>query len=202
LDEKGNVQWKESVPPGYKLKKINFKLGFGLYRVLQEMQPNSVVAMSEKQKLDAMLKLPIKILWVDEKAPPSRFGHPEDFYAIITPAEKKQFSNLICERLFYDWKTDKLCDFFDTYDDVENLKPKYVAKTKETIDEAPAILPYTAEGQNGLQPPPLVQVNPAPKTVVDPTAVLTLANLFQVSGYDPYTDTTTKIDDSTPPTGL
>jgi tetratricopeptide (TPR) repeat protein len=195
FDEKGNPQFTESVPPSYKLKRINFKLGFGLYKILQEIQTTSPTTVSEKQKLDAMLNLPIKILWVDEKAPLSQYGHPADFYAIITPAEKKQFSNVICERIFYNWKTDKLCDFFDTYDDVENSRPKYVAKTKEVVNsttENLPILPYTAEGAaNGQKPPALVQVNDAPKTLIDPTAVLTLANLFQVSGYNPYTDTFT-----------
>jgi len=197
LDDKGNPQFTESVPPGYKLKRINFKLGFGLYKILQEIQPTAAGTMAEKQKLDTMLNQPIKIFWVDEKAPPSQYGHPADFYAIITTSEKKQFSKIICDRIFYNWKTEKLCDFFDTYDDVENLRPKYVAKTKEPINssENQPLLPYTAEGSTNGQPPPaLAQVNNAPK-IIDLTAVLTLANLFQVSGYNPYTDTITKLND-------
>ncbi|HXL72170.1 MAG TPA: hypothetical protein VN963_00975, partial [bacterium] len=202
LDEKGNTQWKESVPPGYKIKRINFKLGFGLYNILQETQPNSPNTILEKQKLDQMMNLPIKILWTDEKAPPSRYGHPADFFSLLTAAEKKQFSKLICDRIFYNWQTDKLSDFFDIYDDVENLKPKYVAKTKEFVssssDSQPVLQFNQAGTLNGIQPPMLAQVRNAPTTYTDPTAVLTLANLFRVSAYNPYTDTFTNLIETQP----
>jgi tetratricopeptide (TPR) repeat protein len=196
-DEKGEIQWKESVPVGYKIKRINFKLGFGLYKILQEIQPNSSSTVLGKQKLVQMLNLPIKILWTDEKAPPSQYGHPADFFSIISPVEKSKFSKTICDRIFYNWKTDKLCDFFDTYDDVENLNPKYVAKTKEFVPSETGIQPVYGQAGNGLKPPMLPQVN-SPNTYTDPTAVLTLANLFLVSGYNPYTDTYSNLTETQP----
>ncbi len=56
--------------------------------------------------------------------------------------------------------------------------------------------PATFSWHRPAEPPALAQVNNSAKTIVDPTAVLTLANLFQVSGYNPYTDTTTTLNDS------
>ncbi len=199
-DEKGDIQWKETVPPGYKIKRINFKLGFGLYKILQEVQPNSPSTVLEKQKLVQMLNLPIKILWSDEKAPPSQYGHPADFFSIITPVEKSQFSKIICDRIFYNWKTDRLCEFFDTYDDVENLKPRYVAKTKEFVPSETEIQPVYGQAatSNGLKPPMLAQVSNALNIYTDPTAVLTLTNLFRVSGYNPYTDTFSNLIETQP----
>ena len=205
LDADGKPEWKESVPAGYKIKRINFKLGFGLYKLLQEIQPNATETTSAKQKLETMLNQPIKILWVDEKAPPSQYGHPADFYSSISEAEKKEFSKTICDRIFYNWKSDKLCAFFDVYDDVENLKSKFIARTKPfkglTQDTTAALLPLSPPGSktSGTPKPPMFKsVTKVSATYKDPTAVLTLANLFQVAGYNPYTDTFTNLIESIP----
>lgn len=204
VDDKGDIVWKESVPAGYKIKRINFKLGFGLYKILQQIEPTANETGVAKQKLEIMLNTPIKMLWADEKAPGSRFGHPADFYSSLSDDEKKSFSKVICERVFYDWKSDKLYQFFDIYDDVENLKPKYVARTKQfDLTQTPpppsALVTYNGRGStNNLAPPMLASIVVAPKTYKDPTAVLTLANLFQVTGYNPYTDTYTNLLETNP----
>ncbi len=205
LDEKGDLLWKESVPAGYKIKRINFKLGFGLYKILQQIEPTANETGVAKQKLEIMLNTPIKMLWADEKAPGSKYGHPADFYSSLSVDEKKNFSKVICDRVFYDWKSDKLYQFFDIYDDVENLKPKYIARTKQfdvTLVPPPpsAMVGYNGRGNaTSLTPPMLASVAvPPAKTYKDPTAVLTLANLFQVTGYNPYTDTYTNLIESNP----
>jgi tetratricopeptide (TPR) repeat protein len=203
-----NTEWKESVPVGYKIKRINFKLGFGLYKLLQEIQPKSTETVTAKQKLDGMLNQPIKILWVDEKAPPNNFGHPADFYSTLSDIEKAEFSKAICDRMFYDWKTDKLCEFFDVYDNVENLRSKFVARTKEFKESAQtdqttsSVVPFTSPGSpanNNMPKPPMVtSVTKVAQSYKDPTAVLTLSNLFLVAGYNPYTDTFTNLLESLP----
>ncbi len=207
VDEKGADVWKESVPAGYKIKKINFKLGFGLYKILMQIQPTSSDTLAAKQKLDVMLNQPIKILWADEKAPVNKYGHPADFYSSLSTTEKKQFSKVICERMFYNWQNDKLYEFFDMYDDVQNLKPKFIARTKQFVSSSKdelstsSILAFNSRGSmpgTGLKPPMLTEKPELPKTYKDPTLVLTLANLFQVTGYNPYTDTFTNLIESLP----
>ena len=88
-DEKGGIIWKESVPPGFKARRINFRLGFGLYRVLNKTQPTSPETLAAKQKLEAMLNQPITMLWVDEKAPTSNYGHPADFFSLFFLGREK-----------------------------------------------------------------------------------------------------------------
>jgi tetratricopeptide (TPR) repeat protein len=206
VDEKGADVWKESVPAGYKIKKINFKLGFGLYKILMEIEPTSSDTLAAKQKLDVMLNQPIKVLWADEKAPATKYGHPADFYSSLSIAEKKQFSKVICERMFYNWQNEKMYQFFDIYDDVQNLKPKFVARTKEFVSSkedlsTASVLAFNSRGSipgSGLKPPMVTEKPELPKTYKDPTAVLTLANLFQVTGYNPYTDTFTNLIESLP----
>jgi tetratricopeptide (TPR) repeat protein len=161
----GQPIWKESVPPGFKIKRINFKLGFGLYRVLNMIQPDTPQTSTAKKELETMLNSPITMLWVDEKAPPDRYGHPEDFLSIFSLNEKKDFSNVICKRMFFDWQSEKFYQFLDMHDDVRNLKPRFVAQTKQDDDGAAG----------------------------DPTAVFTLSKLFRVSGYNPYSDSYTNI---------
>jgi len=175
-DDKGNTVWKESVPPGFKIRKINFKLGFGLFRVLNAIQPNSPQTLAAKQKLDAMINTPIKLIWVDEKAPIDHYGHPVDFASIFSLGEKKDFSKVICDRLFYNWKSEKFYQFLDMYDDIRNLKPRYVAKTK-LPEETPT---------------------PTPGQAPDPTAIFTLSRLFLVSGYNPYNDSYTNLIEASP----
>lgn len=206
LDDKGQPIWKESVPAGFKIKRINFKLGFGLYKILQQIEPNSPEIIVVKQKLDVMLNQPIKIIWADEKAPTNQYGHPADFYSILSDKEKKEFSTVICERLFYDWKSPKLYQFFDMYDDVENLKPKFIARTKPVEDTTLAppsnsqITAFNSRGSipTGIGRPPALPTLPSSETYKDPTAVLTLANLFLITGYNPYTDTFTNLIESNP----
>jgi tetratricopeptide (TPR) repeat protein len=203
LDEKGEIAWKESVPAGYKIKRINFKLGFGLYKILQLIEPTANETGLAKQKLEIMLNTPIKMLWADEKAPGSKYGHPADFYSSLSTEEKKGFSKVMCDRIFYNWKSDKFYEFFDIYDDVENLKPKYIARTKQMdTSQAPPnpsdLVTFNTRGNSTLTPPMLANVVKTPKTYKDPTAVLTLANLFQVSGYNPYTDAYTNSIETNP----
>jgi tetratricopeptide (TPR) repeat protein len=186
----GSPLWKESIPPGFKIKRINFKLGFGLYRVLKIIQPTGPVTADAKKKLDYMLNAPITMVWVDEKAPPNQWGHPGDFLSYFSTNEKKDFSNVICERMFFDWKTEKFYQFLDMYDDVRNLKPRFIAKTKEP-DETDSLPVATAP------PAPGAPVSTA-VTQQDPTIVLTLSKLFLVSGYNPYDDSYTSTIESSP----
>ncbi len=183
-DEKGQIVWKESVPPGFKIKRINFRLGFGLYRILTLIQPNAPETTSAKQKLQGMLNAPITLIWIDEKAPVNRYGHPEDFFSFFSTPEKKDFSKVICDRMFYNWKTDKFYQFLDMYDDVRNEKPRFIAKTKSPDETASQVLPQTKTSNSTASQ--------------DPTAILTLAKLFQVAGYNPYDDSFTDLVNTGP----
>lgn len=171
-DENGDPVWKESVPPGLKIKRINFKLAFGLYRALETMLPNDPQTAAAKRKLDAMLNTPITVLWVDEKAPPTKWGHPGDFLSLFSLNEKKDFSKVICKRMFYDWETEKFHQFLEMHDEIRNLKPRFVARTK---------------------PPPA-----DPAALQETTAQFTLARLFRVAGYDPFQDDYTNLIETSP----
>lgn len=127
-DDDGKPAYKESVPPGKKITRINFKMAFGMFRSLQQVSPNSPETLEAKRKLETLLSAPITFVWVDEKARLSRWGHPEDFHSKLALKEKKYFSNLICERMFYDWKTDKFHEHMVMFDDVRNLKHHYTSK--------------------------------------------------------------------------
>ncbi len=200
-NEDGKEVWKESIPPGFKVKKINFKLGFGLYRVLDIINPNAKDTKDAKDKLEVMLNMPITMVWVDEKPATNRFGHPADFLSIFSVKEKKIFSKIICERMFFDWSNDKLYQFFLTYDDVRNLKQRYVARTKAPIElsNAPSaisgtILPTNASVVAGA--PATIDAGPpmsgSPEDDLNALNILTsrftLARLFKLAGYDPYKD--------------
>jgi len=209
-DDDGKIVWKESVPVGKRIKRIDFKLAFGLYRALKTLNPDSQATADAKKQLQTMLDTPITILWVDEKAPPNRYGHPADFYSLFTKNEKKDFSKSICERMFYDWKTDKLYQFMDMYDDVRNYKPRFTAQTRQPTDDPTASAPIppapptaAAASLPGLPPPPPLSADvktanaasattataaPPPVYSEDFGDVLTLAKLFQVAAYDPYSD--------------
>ncbi|HEY5038967.1 MAG TPA: hypothetical protein VIJ93_07860, partial [bacterium] len=184
--ENGDPVWKESIPPGPKLKKINFKLGFGLYRVLHIIQPNSPETIAAKQKLNIMLDKPITMVWADEKAPKTRFGHPADFLSVFSVGEKKHFSNVICDRMFSDWQCEKFYRFLNMYDDVRNLKPRFTAKTYQQPDSEP------------------VTVSTAPTSMTVSTGdqelipILTLSRLFQVAGYDPFNDSYANVIETAP----
>ncbi len=195
LDEKGSPVWKESIPPGFKIKRINFKLAFGLYRVLRIIEPNSPQAATAGQQLSYMLNAPITMVWVDEKAPPDPWGHPADFFSIFSENEKKDFSKVICERLFFDWQTEKLYKFLVMYDDVRNSKPFFVAKTKPPEENTS---PDTSTLSNSAAPPPPASSSAVTPLLRDPLAVLTLSKLFQISGYDPYSDSYTNVIESSP----
>jgi hypothetical protein len=204
VDNKNEPVWKESVPVGKRIKRIDFKLAFGLYRALVKLDPNSAEVADAKKKLDAMLNRPMTIIWVDEKAAPDKLGHPADFFSLFTKNEKKAFSKVICDRMFYDWKSDKLYQFMDMYDDVRNLKPQYTAKTfnlqSDNSDTAPLGSPPPPNAA-ALVPPPLPGAPadageststaaaslPAPPSAVTDTD-LTLGKLFAASAYDPYSD--------------
>lgn len=175
-DEKGQPVWKESVPPGYKIKRINFKLGFGLYRVLNLIQPKSPQTAAAKQKLDYMLSAPITMLWVDEKAPPTRYGHPEDFISIFSTVEKKDFSKVICDRMFFDWESEKFYLLLDMFDDVRNLRPRFIARTWQPQDGVTITAP----------------------TLDNQAPYFTLTALFKYAGYNPYTDSFTNLIESSP----
>ncbi len=192
LDENGNPIWKESIPPGFKIKRINFKLGFGLFRVLRIIEPNSEQTAAAGRKLNYMLNAPITMIWVDEKAPPNPWGHPADFFSIFSTNERKDFSKVICDRMFFDWQTEKLYQFLVMYDDVRNLKPRFVARTKEPEESEQVPVP----ANNGALTASPVPGGPAAQ--IDPTAVLTLSKLFQVAGYNPFSDTYTNVIESSP----
>lgn len=194
-NEDGTPLWKESIPPGFKIKRINFKLGFGLYRVLKIIQPTGPQTLDAKNKLNYMLNAPITMIWVDEKAPPNKWGHPGDFMSYFSKVEKKDFSNVICERMFFDWKTEKLYLYLDMYDDVRNLKPRFIAKTKQP-DEAEAPAAPSTVGQTAPLVPGVNATAILPQQ--DPTIVLTLYKLFLVSGYNPYEDSYTSTIESSP----
>jgi len=177
-DPEGKPVWKESVPPGMRIKRINFKLAFGAYRALSTLNPNDPTTQVCRQKLEAMLAVPLTLVWVDEKAPSRPWGHAGDFVTNFSLNERKDFSKVICDRLFYDWQTEKLHQFLDMHDDVRNLKPRFVASTKK--------LPTDPEKAKAAKE--------------DPTFELTLSKLFQIAGYDPYQDSFTNVIEA-PPAG-
>jgi len=196
FDERGLPVWKESIPPGFKLKRINFKIAFGLYHVLTILQPNDPKTAEAKQKLDVMLNAPITMVWVDEKAPPTRYGHPADFFSVFSLNEKKYFSKMICQRMFFDWESEKLYQFLNMYDDVRDLKPRFVARSRNP-EEAPVESAPVSTG-NQVLAPQAAGVSAVTPELRDPLAVLTLAKLFQVSGYDPYSDSYTNVIETSP----
>jgi hypothetical protein len=127
-----------------------------------------------------MLSRPITMVWVDEKAPPDRWGHPGDFRSLFSTNEKKDFSQVICERMFFDWKTEKFFQFLKMHDDVRNQKPRFIAMTplpEETATGAPAT---PGADTSDLMP------------------LFTLSHLFAVAGYNPYDDSYTNLIESTP----
>jgi hypothetical protein len=184
-DDKGNPVWRESVPPGLKIRRINFKLAFGLYRVLNLIQPNSPETIAAKGKLEKMLNTPLSLLWVDEKAPPTKFGHAGDYMTHFSKVEKKDFSKVICERMFYDFISEKLYLFLKMHADIRNEKVRYVACTKQFDEAAPGSGPLPASILG-------------PQAAEDPQFVLTLSSLLKASGYDPYTDSYTNVIESSP----
>ncbi len=186
-DEKGEIVWKESIPPGFKIKRINFRLGFGLLRVLNRVYSQAPQTAACKKALEAMLNVPLTIKWVDEKAPPDRWSHPTDFLSFFTTTEKKNFSKFICERMFYNWKTEKLYLYLDMHDDIRNLRPRFVALTRNLSDPDDAPPPATVS--NGVT---------TVANDIDPYYTLTLRKLFQSSGYEPYTDSFTSVIESNP----
>lgn len=198
-DDQGQIIWKESVPVGKRIKRMDFKLAFGLYQALDKLNPGSTQVAVAKNELDTMLDRPLTIVWVDAKAAPNHLGHPADFFSLFTKKEKKAFSKVICERMFYDWQSDKLYRFMDMYDDVRNLKPRYTAKTfnldgddsdssPQPISAAPSVAPPPPPPLPGVPEVPAASVAPIqPPTSEYPT--LTLGKLFAASAYDPYTNT-------------
>ena len=185
-DENGNPVWKESIPPGPKIKRINFRLGFGLYNVLHAIQPDSPEDVAAKQKLQKMLDAPITVLWVDEKAAKTKYGHPADFLSLFSTNEKKDFSKVICQRMFFNFETEYFYKFLDMHDDVRNLKPRFVAVNKvvkETANLQALPTPNEASGA----------ITTAISTEEDPNKILTLYNLLHVAGYyhwlDSYSNT-------------
>ena len=201
-NEDGVEVWKESIPPGFKIKRVNFRLGFGLLNVLELINPNAPDTKEARAKLDIMLNTPITLIWVDEKPAADRFGHPADFLSTFSVKEKKIFSRIICERMFYNWENDKLYQFFVNYDDVRNLKQRYVARTKAPIEanNAPSmisssILPTSKSATEAAPatidagPPMTGSPEDDLKALDDLTSHFTLARLFKLAGYDPRKDT-------------
>jgi tetratricopeptide (TPR) repeat protein len=186
-DETGATIWKESVPPGFKARRINFRLAFGLYRVLNRIYANAPQTAQCKAKLIKMINTPLTIRWIDEKAPPNRWFHPTDFVSMFSTLEKKNFSKFICDRMFYNWKTEKMYLFLDMYDDIRNLKPRFIAITKNLEDEDAATQTANSPAAPGVSNASYNQ---------DPFYVFTLSKLFQLSGYNPYTDSFTSITDN------
>ncbi len=175
-DENNQPVWKESVPPGQQIARINFKLPFGMYKTLQQTQPNNPYTLQARTKLETLLAKPITFAWIDEKAKLTPYGHPADFFSKLSIREKKHFSEVICERMFYEWKTEKFHLILNMYDDVRNLKHRYTAKGA------------------GWEEKPVVQKDSAGKEVVlkpgvkVADGVFSLAKLFEAAAYDPYTD--------------
>jgi hypothetical protein len=182
-DDEGKPLFKESIPPGLKVKRINFKFGFGLYRLLRTIQPDAPETAAAKDKLDKMLATPVSIVWADEKpVVKNKWGHPGDFLSKLTSSEKKDFSKIICDRMFYNWQTEKLPEFLDMYDDVRNSRPRYCARTRGT---PPGAAPVVV---GGPETPPLE----------DEILPFTLANVFKASGYNPYLDSFSSVVESSP----
>jgi hypothetical protein len=205
-DDNGNPVWMESIPPGPKIKRINFRLAFGLYRVLHTIQPNSAEDTAAKQKLENMLEAPLTITWVDEKAATSIYGHPGDFFSVFSTREKKHFSKVICERMFFDFETEYFYKFLDMHDDVRNLRPRFVATSRKVTSSEPGTstsmppVPQSIEENPAVPPPPGSEASSAPaaansisvttalSTDEDPNKPLTLGNLLHVAGYYPWLD--------------
>lgn len=129
-DDAGNPVWRESVPPDKPVHRINFRLPFQMFAALQKIAPRMRETLQAKQLLEAMLSTPITVRWVDEKAVHTPWGHPADFFSKLTKKEKEHFSKIICERMFYEWKTEKIYMVLDMYDDVRNLKHYYTARSR------------------------------------------------------------------------
>ena len=90
--------------------------------------------------------------------------------------------------MFYKWESDKFYQFLDMYDDVRNLKPRFVAKTKDADSADAPVIPGST-----VPPPPGTTAAPQ-----DPATLLTLSRLFRVAGYDPYSDTFVNLIESDP----
>lgn len=131
VGDDGKPIWKESVPPGRPVRRINIRLPFRMYASLERLMPRSPEVLQAKQKLEAMLAAPVTVRWVDEKAMLTPWGHPADFFSKLRKREKQHFSEVICERMFYDWKTDKMHLVLDMYDDVRNLRHRYTARSRD-----------------------------------------------------------------------
>ncbi len=190
-DEKNQIVWKESIPPGFKIKRINFKLGFGLYGIMNRIMPSSPYTINCKKELDNMLDSTITMVWVDEKAAVDKWGHPNDFFSVFSTKEMKAFSKVICDRMFFNWTTDKFYLFLNMYDDIRNAKPRFIAKTKQMLGN-------TYAGNTAGAPNSSTQKNMTPAAQQDPTAVLTLRKLLQVAGYNPWNDTYSSVIESSP----
>ncbi len=182
-DENGNPVWKESIPPGPKIKRINFRLGFGLYSVLHAIQPDSPEDAAAKQKLQKMLDAPLTVVWVDEKAAKTNYGHSGDFLSLFSTNEKKNFSKVICDRMFFNFQTEYFYKFLDMHDDVRNLRPRFVAVNKIVKETAQAGAPPLPESNEASG-----AITTAVSTEEDPNKILTLYNLLHVAGYYPWLD--------------
>jgi len=123
----GKPQYKESVPLGTHIVRVDFKLAFGLYRCMEKISPDAPETAVAKKQLTTLLMTPITFVWVDEKVQLSKKGHPVDFLAKISLKEKKHFSEIVCERIFQNWKTDKMYQCLNFYDEVRNLKHRFTA---------------------------------------------------------------------------
>lgn len=190
VDENDKPVWKESVPPGQKIVRINFRLPFGVYKALHQTQPNNPYTVQAKVKLDSMLSIPITFAWIDEKAKLTPWGHPSDFFSKLGIREMKHFSNVICERMFYEWKTDKFYLVLKMYDDVRNLKHRYTAKGAGWEEK-----PVVSKDVNGNE----VVLKPGVKVSAP---VFSLAKLFEAAAYDPFTDTFGSATESVQPADL
>lgn len=91
----------------------------------------------------------------------------------------------MCERMFYDWKSEKLYLFLKMHADIRNEKSRFVACTKQFDDAAP---------EAGALPASIL----GPEAAEDPNFVLTLSKLFQASGYYPYTNSYTNVIETSP----
>ncbi len=82
------------------------------------------------------------------------------------------------------------------YDDVRNLKPRFVARSKNP-EEVPTPTGPPTTGNQVLIPQSTDSSATTPE-LQDPLAVLTLSKLFKVSGYDPYNDSYTNVIETSP----
>ena len=132
-----------------------------------------------------MLNTPLHILWVDYEAPPANYGHPGDFLSYFSTVEKKDFSKVICRRMFDDWESEKFYLFLNMHAEARNEKIRFVACTKDYLEASP---------YSGPLPVSLLPQG----TSDDPFFVLTLSKLFQASGYNPYTDSYKNVIEASP----